>query len=102
MHLAKTGSILFLSVVCNLVVCDRAGAQAVLSWGRLSGDSDLAGRRYVGFAAGATQTVALRSDGTAVSWGGYFGGPPALPTGTTYVLVAAGGCSLALRSDGVI
>src|SRR5207245_1738995 len=60
----------------------------------------------VGIAAGGVHSLALRSDGTVVAWGGagYAPGPTNIPPGLTNVVAIAAGSfhSLALRADGTV
>jgi hypothetical protein len=60
------------------------------------------GTGFVAVAAGGYHNVALRSDGSLVSWGNNWNGQVSnTPTGTGFVAVAGGGVhSVALRSDG--
>jgi alpha-tubulin suppressor-like RCC1 family protein len=60
--------------------------------------------RVVKIAAGTYHTLALKSDGTVVSWGNNSAGQAAVPAGLTGVVsIAAGGShSLALKSDGTV
>jgi len=77
--------------------------------------ADRAEAQYAQVATGDRYTIALRGDGTLSGFGvPDYWSAPALPPGTTYVEVAAGGCSdwaysdwpfdisLALRSDGAV
>src|SRR5204863_8269787 len=58
----------------------------------------------VAIAAGGNHSLALKSDGTVVAWGGNSSGQSTVPGGLNRVVsVAAGGPhSLALKSDGTV
>ncbi|MCK6445275.1 MAG: hypothetical protein L6Q99_02690 [Planctomycetes bacterium] len=73
------------------------------SWGQLGGTPGL--NDFVAIEAGAYHNLGLRQNGNIYAWG-YGGGGvlavPALPSGVTYVEIAAGSFSLARRSDGSV
>lgn len=73
------------------------------AWG-LTAPPQEARRGVVSMAAGDSHMVAVKGDGSVVSWGTAFGGITNVPSGLKDVLeVAAGGVhSLALRSDGTV
>ncbi len=80
--------------------------QTVIAWGLDdSGDIDNtpAGNDYVAIAAGATHSLALKSDGSLVAWGNNIQDQCNVPAGNDYEAVAAGYYhSLALKSDGTV
>jgi hypothetical protein len=58
----------------------------------------------VAIAAGTSHALALKSDGTVATWGGYYGQPNDVPPGLSNVVaIAAGdGHSVALKEDGTV
>ena len=73
---------------------------ATIAWGQVSGVPSNSG--FTAAAAGDTHAVALRSDGSLVSWG-YPTAANGLPTsGSFYAIDAGGNGSLALTKDGSI
>src|SRR5262245_1881930 len=81
-------------------------AQDVVGWGQQVFNSAWNNEPFAGIAAGYSQTLARRSNGSLVAWGDNRYGQcsvPALPPGLTYVEVAAGTFhSVARRSDGSV
>ena len=80
--------------------CRPVFAEYIVAWGRNTyGQCDVPeGNDFVAIAAGDAHSLALRSDGSLVSWG--YGECDA-PKGTDFVAIAAyGPYSIALKSDG--
>jgi len=88
-----------LAFVClatvQLAISSRALAQTeVLGFGEQVFNSAWNEESFVEVAAGRHHSVARRSDGSVVAWGGNWGGQcdvPPLPPGLSYVEVAGGG-----------
>src|SRR5713226_5539063 len=91
--------------------CPRSEAQTngltpgtVASWGQQVIPYLQPATRFQAIAAGASHSLALKSDGTVVAWGDNFYGQSAVPADMTSVTaIAAGGChGLALKSDATV
>src|SRR6185436_6901006 len=103
------GVIAALALCCAALVRAQASAMAqseVVGWGSQVVNSAWNHEAFVAVAAGEEHTVALRSNGSVVAWGGnQFGecNVPDLPAGITYSAIAAGlRHTVALRSDGSV
>jgi len=100
------------AVVCCLCVEPSAFAGSIVGWGdnQYGQATPPDGDDFVAIAAGALSSLALKSDGSIVSWGSDLSTEP--PEGNDFVGIAAGGplgppmkwvgYGLALKSDGSI
>ena len=90
------------SVAISFVMIAYSPAQ-VVSWG---GESDvpLGLGDVVDVRAGNGSAMAVKSDGTVVTWGGFYYGDITVPAGLSNVvgLADGGDCALALKSDGTV
>jgi alpha-tubulin suppressor-like RCC1 family protein len=74
----------------------------MVGWGD-GGLTALDGNNFIAIATGYFHSLALRSDGSIVSWGFKGYGLPKVPDGNNFIAIAAGYWhSLALKSDGSI
>jgi alpha-tubulin suppressor-like RCC1 family protein len=103
MNLLRICTLVGLTVV---VITPVQGQSYVNGWGLKVFDSRNNELPFVQVSAGAGHTIARRSNGTLVIWGGNDKGscvPPVLPAGLTYVDIAGGdGYTVARRSDGSV
>lgn len=90
--------------VCCLCLSQSAVAGAIVGWGGIALDSTLLDvNDFIAIAAGDRTSLALRSDGSIVGWGGNWDGQATTPAGNDFVAIAAGWRhSMALKSDGSI
>src|SRR6187402_3608994 len=115
----KHGPTILCRIRTTIVLAALAGAlsaapqdPAIVSWGRIKGDSRLLHDSYRGVAAGHSCTFGVRPDGMLSAWGHNSEGQCEvleLPPGVRYDAVSSGGSFLhassftvALRSDGRI
>ena len=80
------------------------GAGANSSYGGVPVPADLSGVVQVSAGAGSYHTVALKSDGTVLAWGGNWAGQADVPAGLSGVVQVVAGYyfTVALKSDGTV
>ena len=88
--------------VCCFCMMQSAFAGSIVGWGWNSDDQATPpdGDDFVAIAAGAGNSLALKSDGSIVAWGNNYSGQATPPAGNDFIAVAAGSAhSLALRKS---
>jgi hypothetical protein len=108
-HVNKPWALLAIVIaVCSLCVGQPAFAGSIVSWGDTVPPD---GNDFIAIAAGLSQSLALRSDGSIIGWGAGKSGQTGWPNfgqadppeGNNFVAIAAGYYhNLALKSDGSI
>lgn len=93
-----------IAVVLSLPESVLAGSIVCWGLGNRGQTSNPAGSDFAAIAAGGEHSLALRDDGTIVSWGGDTSGQVSdTPEGSLFTAISAGsGHSFALRNDGTI